>query len=362
MNRRQHFFDCVNFVPGARPLLGQTLWLMPGVKESWLKEGITQREIDQLIARTDDCLRNLGIATHVYPPLSQQVIEETKRYWVRINEFGATEKFIKGLYATRGVIIEHPVKNKEDWQKLKPRFTYCSERFTKDWKEKAYGFLEEGFGLQLSCHGFYGFSRELLGDENLCLYYYENPELVHDINETYCRLLLNIADRIEKEGIKLDSVYFWEDLAGKTGPIFGPKQFKEFLYPYYRVVTQRFRQLGAYHFMVDSDGNVEIFIPLFMETGINSLFPFECQAGMDIVKIRKKYPHLVMSGGLDKRVFVRDKTAIDKELEYRLPPMIKSGGYISSIDHRVLLGTTFKSFSYYINRVADMFGIGEKNE
>jgi uroporphyrinogen-III decarboxylase len=255
------------------------------------------------------------------------------------------------------MIIEHPVKTRADFARLKRGFAFQPGRFAAGWKEQALRQFKNGMGLRLSCRGFYGFPRELMGDEQLCLAMYDDPGLVHELNETYAVLLAAIADRLTQEGVPLESVYFWEDLAGNNGPLIGPGQFAEFLAPYYRRVIARFRKTGANFFQVDSDGNLQALIPNLLEAGVNGLVPCECRAGMDVVKLRALYPGLVLAGGLDKHAFVKDRAAIDKELEARVRPMLGQGGYLAMIDHRVLLGTTFADFSYYLHRAAEMLEI-----
>ncbi|MCP4165953.1 MAG: hypothetical protein GY759_08690 [Chloroflexi bacterium] len=49
---------------------------------------------------------------------------------------------------------------------------------------------------------------------------------------------------------------------------------------------------------------------------------------MDIVKVRKDFPRLQIYGGLDKRALALGRHAIDTELEYKLPPLLRQGGYL----------------------------------
>ena len=52
--------------------------------------------------------------------------------------------------------------------------------------------------------------------------------------------------------------------------------------------------------MVDSDGNIDLITPLWLEAGINMLGPYEVAAGMDVVKVGKIYKDLVGAGSLIK--------------------------------------------------------------
>ena len=78
--------------------------------------------------------------------------------------------------------------------------------------------------------------------------------------------------------------------------------------------------------------------------------PFEVAAGCDVVEIGKKYPDLIMTGGIDKRVLAKGKEAIDKHLDYILPTMKKRGGYYPTCDHGVPKEVDYDDYLYYRKR------------
>ena len=350
---RQLFRDCVTFADGARPLLCQRNWLMPGVEEDWLREGATPQGIDDLFAFSDPRPVGIDICSGIYPPFEGRVIHEDDEFLVQTNELGGVEKLNKG-YASIPLPVEFPVGGADDWAALRERYLWTPERLGDDWAARARQAVAQGYALQVGFGGYFGFPRRLLGDECLCLAYYDEPDLVRDMCETNCALMLGIADEIEEAGIEVDSVFFWEDMAGKQGSLVGPRTFREFMMPYYQQVTRRFRELGAYHCWVDSDGNLEGLTPLFLESGITCLFPFECRAGNDIVAFRQRYPNLVIHGGIDKLILAQGREAIDREIDRKLPPMIAGGGYLCAADHRIVRGTTYADMRHFVERVAQM--------
>ena len=72
---------------------------------------------------------------------------------------------------------------------------------------------------------------------------------------------------------------------------------------------------------------------------------------MDIVALRKKYGRrLAMKGGIDKHVLRQDKSAIRAELEYKLQPLMREGGMVFGLDHRIVNGTPIeKRFRKLLN-------------
>ena len=104
---------------------------------------------------------------------------------------------------------------------------------------------------------------------------------------------------------------------------------------------------------VDSDGNIENLIPLWIESGVDGLYPMEVQAGMDVAKIRNRYPDLLMAGGIDKMALSKSKKDIDKELE-KAEAVLKTGGYIPFVDHVVPPEVSWENFKYYRNNINNL--------
>ena len=99
---------------------------------------------------------------------------------------------------------------------------------------------------------------------------------------------------------------------------------------------------------LDSDGDITKLIPIWLEGGVNVIYPFEVQAGMDVIKARKEFgKELRMIGGFDKRACAKGKKAIDKEFD-RLEPLVKEGGYILSPDHSFPPDVSFENYRYFM--------------
>ena len=128
--------------------------------------------------------------------------------------------------------------------------------------------------------------------------------------------------------------------------------------PRYKKITDLLRSYGVDVIYLDSDGNVEQLIPLWLEVGINFLWPFEVAAGNDAVALRKKYgKDLIIGGTIDKRALIKGKEAIREEVMSKVPFLLESGGYFPSVDHGVPPDVTFKSYCYYINLIREIAGL-----
>jgi len=79
----------------------------------------------------------------------------------------------------------------------------------------------------------------------------------------------------------------------------------------------------------------------------------DVNAGMDIVKVREKYPKLKFIGAYNKLEIEKGKDAIDKEFN-RILPVIRQGGYVPGADHQVTPSTSFENYKYYITRLKEV--------
>lgn len=140
---------------------------------------------------------------------------------------------------------------------------------------------------------------------------YKEPELIVEIMNFCTEFHIEVFRKV-LENIEIDCVILNEDMAYKNGPMISPKMVKYFMVPAYSSLVKFFRSYGVKIVLIDSDGNVEQLIPIWLELGINGITPCEVAAGMNIVNLRRKYPRLVMMGGLDKRELSKDKEAIEK--------------------------------------------------
>jgi uroporphyrinogen decarboxylase len=276
-------------------------------------------------------------------------VEDAERYRVEKDESGALRKVMKKGTTIPG-FIEFPVKNRIDFEKIQERFNPSDpRRYPLDWEDEGtiehYDGLESPIGLVFP--GFFGQGRTWMGLKNFVLLFFKDPDLVHDMFRFWTDFLLQtMKDAVGS--IRIDYAGFWEDMAFRDGPLISPTQFREFMLPYYKEVVAFLRENGIDVITVDSDGDNDLLIPLFMEAGVNCPYPSEVQANMDVVQLRKKYGRdLLLIGGIDKRVLARGPRAIEKELEYKLPPLME-GGFIPSVDHLVPPDVSLKNYEYYV--------------
>ena len=200
--------------------------------------------------------------------------------------------------------------------------------------------------------------RSLIGPEDLLYLFYDDPDLIHACMQKW----LELADAItayHQQYVTFDELFFGEDITYNRGPLISPEMIREFLFPYYEKLIDnvRKRQLDPnrkLYIHLDTDGNSESVIPLYQSIGFNVFSPFEVAAGSDVVEIGKRFPDIVMLGGIDKRELAKSKEELGKYLNGILPVMKKRGGYIPTCDHGVPEEANFDSYVYYRKRCFEM--------
>jgi len=348
--RREEYLDYMTFQANDRPLFTEIFGPLIGLKEEWAEQGAAPGELNLSAFRFRAPMRGrLPVNTGWIGGNPEQVLEETDDFRITRDRMGRTMKLSKG-YSTLPLPLDWPVRCMDDWLKVRHHYEFSEDRLDANWEQIARDHLQTGRALMAGIPGGFDEPRQLMGEEELCVAFYTQPELIHDILQTIGDTAFRVLERVSSV-VPIDELSVHEDLAGKSGPLVGPKQVKEFIKPYYRRIWDMLRNRGARLFSQDSDGDMNPVIPAFIEAGVNVMYPMEPAAGMDIVEVRRAYgTKLAFWGGIDKHVIRRGPEEIEAELEYKIPPMVKTGGCILGLDHRIPNGTPLENYRFYINK------------
>lgn len=348
--RRDEYLDYMTFKSNKRAMFHETFGPIIGLKEEWAAQGASPQEVEMSAFRyRQPSTARLPVNTGWLGRHEEQVLEDTADYMILLDHYGRRMKLPKG-YATIALPLDFPVKNMDDWLKIKHHYEFSEERFGRDWQRVAEGARAAGRVVTVGIPGGFDETRELMGDADLCIAYYEQPELVHDILDTIGDTAHRVLDRVTA-AVQVDELDVHEDMAGRSGPLIGPRQMREFVVPYYRRIWDLVRQRGVRLFKCDTDGNVDPIVQDLMDGGVNLLWPMEPAAGMDMVRTRQQQgTKLAFIGGIDKHVIRRSQDEIVAELEYRIPPMVRSGGCLLGLDHRIPNGTPIANYRFYVQK------------
>lgn len=353
---REYYIELMTFGDVERPMFVEPFGPLIGLAEEWRAQGATDDEINMTAFDWDYVpVTGCGAKTGWMGENEAVIIEENDEHVIKRDYLGRTVKLCKNT-ATIALPLDFPVKTMEDWRKLKPNYEYSPERIDWDAVESARLARKEGTLVRASIPGGYDTPRELMGDADACVAYYEQPELIHDIMNTLAETAVKVYERVT-EKLTIDVLSIHEDLAGKSGPLVGPSQVSEFIQPYYRAVWDLLQSRGARLCQQDSDGNINAVLDAFMQSGVNVSLPMEPAAGMDIVESRRKYgDKLAFIGGIDKHVLRRSRVEIRKELEYKMQPLMHTGAVLG-LDHRIPNGTPLENYRYYVETGREILGL-----
>ena len=344
-------FDRTLFV---RPWLG-----FPETEAVWKQQGMNPDDLD---AYPVDAMHWITTWFLPHPPFERRVIEEDERHVLYVNHEGILMRELKdNPMSSMPQFVRFPVQTREDFrafarERLQPD---VAARLGEDWAPRLRALRQPGHVLWVVANrwgGFFGPLRNLLGVEELCMLFYTDPAFLEEMMDTFADFLIALADPI-LDVIEIDVFGFWEDMAYNHGPLIDPQLVRQYMLPRYKRVTEHLRSRGVRWFSLDSDGRIDTLVPIWLEGGINLIYPFEVAAGMDVAAMRKTYgPGLRMYMGLDKRVLVDGPTAIDAEIE-RVRPLMEEGGYIPNLDHSVPPDVPYRHFQYYMDRMASVLGV-----
>ena len=318
MTNRERIINTLNFIEVDRgPMVEWAAWWDKTV-ERWKEEGL------------DPSLNTTEI-------MAQFGIDDLKQFWISHMGNGLPE------------IHEHgkgPIADEADYDKY--HFALYPDDAVK-WAHERMLELKPGhdrgdYAIWMTLDGYFWFPRKLFGIENHLFSFYDEPALYHRICEDLCQFHLKVIDDFCAV-IVPDFMSFAEDMSYNNGPMLSEDLFDEFIKPYYKRVIAKLKSYNIKVF-VDTDGNVMPMIPWLLDCGVEGILPLERQAGVDVAEIRRTYPDLLMLGGYDKMVMKRGEAAMREEFE-RLLPVVRTGGYIPSVDHQTPPDVSLENYRIY---------------
>jgi len=202
----------------------------------------------------------------------------------------------------------------------------------------------------MTLSGFFWFPRTLFGIEPHLYAFYDQPELMHRINQDLADFQVDLLRKLAKV-CRPTFMTFAEDMSYNHGPMLSKALFDSFLAPYYRQIVPLLAELDIIP-IVDSDGDVTAMVPWLESVGVRGFLPLERQAGVDGMALRRAHPRLRMIGHYDKMVMNRGEAAIRAEFE-RLVPLMKTGGFLPSVDHQTPPGVSLAEYHIYLRMLKE---------
>ncbi len=321
MNHVERFRAVMNFQAVDRlPRWEWAMWWDQTLAR-WRKEGLPER-----LQSVFDIAEYFGLDPY-------------QQYW-----FSTTDPTIEAAQHH----VEGIVSNMDDYLRVRPRLFPDHSGAIESMRPWAERQARGDAVLWITLEGYFWFPRTLMGFTKISLAFYDQPELLHRINQDLTDYNLRILEQVAKV-CKVSLPAFCtlaEDMSYNHGPMISQRHFDEFIAPYYRQIVPRLKEMGAV-VLIDTDGDVTRMVPWLLREGIQGVLPLERQAGVDGLALRRQFPELRMVGHYDKMVMSRGEAAIRAEFE-RLVPLMRTGGFIPSVDHQTPPGVSLEQYRTYL--------------
>jgi hypothetical protein len=149
-----------------------------------------------------------------------------------------------------------------------------------------------------------------------------------------------------------------EDVATKHGPIFDPRFLDAYYFPYIKLLAEEWHKQG-YVVLFHSDGDYKMIIPELIACGIDGFYCLEPACGMDIIRLKQKYPDKLWAGGIDG-VHLMEKgkpEQVEREVKRQIEEsnVLQEGGMFVATSSEINPGIPVENFLAMINAVGESF-------
>jgi len=189
-----------------------------------------------------------------------------------------------------GQELEVVCKEKIDPDKLKFESPQIDSRYK--WTSRYIKKHKDRYAFFCKIGGPYSRTNKLRGTPQFFMDIAEDPEYVRILTEKVTDHLIKVGlEQLKRDNFRSEGVGVWifDDIAGNDGLLISPHSYEKIFYPSLVKMVRAFKEAGAKKVIMHSDGNIEMVLDMFIEAKIDAINPVEPKAGMDIVKLRKKY-------------------------------------------------------------------------
>ncbi|MBE6588949.1 MAG: hypothetical protein E7643_02105 [Ruminococcaceae bacterium] len=332
-------------------------YISRSLAESVGDNNAADHELDKILGWDFNWASTRGASTRFFPAFEKKVLETLPDGTQRVqNNLGVIERIKPGIVSIPAE-DDYLLKDRKAFETLyKPKMQFDPARVDLDYFRTFNETRPKDTPLGLWLGSILGDIRSMTTVPGMSyLIYDEDEELFADIVDTYAQMQYECAKAILETGAKFDFAHFWEDICFKNGPLLSPALFDSLCSKHYRRMSELCHAHGIDLISLDCDGVTEQLLPIWVENGINVMFPIEIGVwGDQFEPARKKFGNRVLGvGGMDKVAFRKDRAAVDAELE-RLTRLVRLGGFIPCPDHRLMPGSKFELVRYYTEKIKEI--------
>ena len=243
---REEYIAHMTFQDVGREMFTEQFGPLAMLEKEWRAAGVSEKEINMSAFGWDN-VKNVSVTAfaHTGPVtgITPYVVSDNEHERITVDNMGRKCRLCKDS-ATIALPMEHPVQTMEDWLRVKHWYEFSESRINVEGLKRVKKLQQEGHLVIAWMPGGFDEPRQLLGEAELCIAFYEEPEMIEDMLSTIADTTLKVFERVH-DYVTIDNLAVHEDMAGKSGPLVGPAQIREFINPYYRRIWDEVRLHGG---------------------------------------------------------------------------------------------------------------------
>ena len=179
---------------------------------------------------------------------------------------------------------------------------------------------------------------EFFGMENYFVKMYTHPDVVHAVTRGVVDFYLDANSRFFAAAAGLiDGFFFGNDFGTQLDLLVSPDAFKDFIFPYFRQLTELGHQHGL-QVILHSCGAVNKVIPDLISLGVDALHPLQARASnMNAEALAEFKGKVAFIGGIDTQDLLVNGTAEDVRKDVRRVKEILGPSLVISPSHEAVL-------------------------
>jgi uroporphyrinogen decarboxylase len=186
---------------------------------------------------------------------------------------------------------------------------------------------------------FYHNLMDLFGMEAYMMKMYTHPEVVHAVTDKVCEFYYEANERFfAVAGDEVDGFFFGNDFGTQIDLICGPKQFDEFIMPWFARFTKQAHAHG-YQAILHSCGAIHKVIDRLIDAGVDALHPLQARAAqMDAETLARDFKgRITFVGGIDTQELLVHGTPDEVKADVRRVKRLLGPRLVVSPSHEALL-------------------------
>ncbi len=190
---------------------------------------------------------------------------------------------------------------------------------------------------------------EAVGIEKFFYLLYDDPSYIRRIMDLQKKFLTDLAKFLIEER-NIEVIIFGDDSAYKSGPMMSVKHFEQYIFPRYKSVVNAIHKRGA-KALLHSDGDTNLLLPGWIESGIDGFHPWEPTAGWTIAKAKDSWgSQVAILGNIDCNTLTYGPEArIRREVLQAIRDGGPGGGYILSSGNSIHSGIRPEHFQVMVD-------------